>query len=58
VRLLLFDQAVREEGDRAAHRWLAEMRRIEGADGPHDGYAEAGWVVLRAVSLADLLDEE
>jgi hypothetical protein len=41
-----------EEDDRAARRWPAEMRRIEGADGPHDGYAEAG----RAVSLADLLE--
>src|SRR5947207_15259468 len=46
VRLLLFDQAVRENDDRAAQRWLAKMRRIEGADGPHDGYAGAGRAVL------------
>jgi tetratricopeptide (TPR) repeat protein len=41
VRLLLFDQAVREDDGRAAERWLTDLRRIEGADGSHYCYAAA-----------------
>jgi tetratricopeptide (TPR) repeat protein len=48
VRLLLFDQAVREDDRPAAERWLADLQRIEGAGGPHYGYAEAVRALGRA----------
>jgi tetratricopeptide (TPR) repeat protein len=48
VRLLLFDQAVREEDDAAARRWQGEVRRIDGEEGPHWRYAEAVRALVRA----------
>jgi tetratricopeptide (TPR) repeat protein len=48
LRLLLFDAAVREGDEAVARRWLAEVRRIEGDDGPHACYAEAARLLERA----------
>jgi tetratricopeptide (TPR) repeat protein len=65
VRLLLFDQALREEDPAATQRWLSDLRRIEGDDGPHWRYAEAARIVERvqhgdkkdAARARQLLDE-
>jgi tetratricopeptide (TPR) repeat protein len=41
TRLFLFDAAARAEDEAAMKRWLEEIRRIEGKDGPHSCYGEA-----------------
>jgi Tfp pilus assembly protein PilF len=48
TRLFLFDAAARNEDDAAMKRWLEDIRRIEGKDGPHSCYAEAVRALLKA----------